>query len=190
MFAFVLLNAFIMLLKWPNMSRTVEQTIDAITYLCTFVFILEAVLKLAALGNAYFRDGWNRFDFAIVIGSLIFIAPIFKRERTLITFIRTIKLFKIIMISKRLKSLRLFYLTITKTMMSLMNVGLLMILVIYIFAIIGVQLFAHVKLNGPMTSLYNFQTVPKALLTLYRIMTRDHWNELMEAVSIKNTITT
>lgn len=39
-----------------------------------------------------------------------------------------------------------------------------------------------------MTDLYNFQNVAKASLTLYRVMTRDHWNELMEAVSIHNTV--
>jgi hypothetical protein len=73
-----------------------------------------------------------------VIGSLIFIAPMFKRERILITFIRTIKLLKIVTISNRFPSFKIFYETIRRTMMSLMNVGLLMILVIYIFAIIGV----------------------------------------------------
>lgn len=69
-----------------------------------------------------------------------------------------------------------------------MNVSFLMFMLIYIFAIIGNQTFATIKLNGPMTSLYNFQTVPKSILTLYRVMTRDHWNELMEAVSVQNSI--
>lgn len=35
-----------------------------------------------------------------------------------------------------------------------------------------------------MNDLYNFQTFPKAYLTLYRVLTRDHWNELMDAVSL------
>jgi len=38
-----------------------------------------------------------------------------------------------------------------------------------------------------MTNHYNFQSVPKACLTLYRVMTRDNWNLLMEAVSVANT---
>ena len=60
-------------------------------------------------------------------------------------------LMKVVTTSKGLKKLKIIYSAITATMLSLMNVGLLMILVIYIFAIIGVQLFALVKLNGPMT---------------------------------------
>jgi hypothetical protein len=186
----VLLNALIMMLKWPSMPSYVQLTVEIVTYFCTMMFILEAVMKLTAFGKAYFRDSWNRFDLAIVIGSLIFIAPANKQERSLITFIRTIKLFKIIMIQKRFQSLKLFYITITRTALSLMNVGLLMVLIIYIFSIIGVQLFAHVKLTEPMTRLYNFQSVSKAFLTLYRVMTRDHWNELLEAVSIQNSIDT
>lgn len=138
MSVFVALNALILMLKWPNMPKSVQSTVDTISYFCTCMFILEAALKLTAYGKAYFRDGWNRFDFIIVIGSLIFIAPMFKRERILITFIRTIKLLKIVTISNRFPSFKIFYETIRRTMMSLMNVGLLMILVIYIFAIIGV----------------------------------------------------
>lgn len=73
-----------------------------------------------------------------------------------LTLLRCIMLMKVVTTSKGLKKLKIIYSAITATMLSLMNVGLLMILVIYIFAIIGVQLFALVKLNGPMTGLYNF----------------------------------
>jgi|694.fasta_scaffold49033_7 hypothetical protein len=69
-------------------------------------------------------------------------------------------------------------------MFSMINVGMLMLLIIYLFAIVGVQLFCTIKINGAMNDLYNFQTFPKAYLTLYRVLTRDHWNELMNAVSL------
>ena len=73
-------------------------------------------------------------------------------------------------------------------MFSMINVGMLMLLILYLFAIVGVQLFGSIKLNGPMNDLYNFQTLPKAFLTLYRVLTRDHWNELMDAISLESSI--
>lgn len=93
---------------------------------------------MIAYGKAYFGEGWNVFDFLIVIGSLIFITPRFRKERVVITFIKTIKLLRVLSMFDKFKKIKIFYAAITKTMMSMFNVGLLMLLIIYIFAIIGV----------------------------------------------------
>ena len=50
-----------------------EQILEAINYFFTFVFTMEAFLKLSAFGCRYFKDNWNRFDFLIVVTSVIFI---------------------------------------------------------------------------------------------------------------------
>lgn len=152
----VLVNALVLFLKWPNMNKRIQLFADTVSYICNFMFVLEAALKLMAYGKNYFLSNWNRFEFAIVVGSMIFISPNFAKERILLTLLRCIMLMKVVTSSNGLQKQKIIYSTITATMLSLMNVGLLMILVIYIFAIIGVQLFALVKLNGPMTELYNF----------------------------------
>jgi len=76
--------------------------------------------------------------------------------RLVLTLLRCIMLMKIVTTSEGLQKLKIIYSAITATVLSLMNVSMLMFLVIYIYAIIGVQLFALVKLNGPMNGLYNF----------------------------------
>jgi len=101
----VLLNALILVFKWPNMHHSVKTSVDVIGYTCTAIFILEAVIKLTAYGKAYFRDSWNVFDLMIVIGSLAFISPNFKKERIVITFIRTIRLLKVLGLLSRFKKL-------------------------------------------------------------------------------------
>jgi hypothetical protein len=58
----------------------------------------------------------------------------------------------------------------------MMNLVMLMLLIIYLFAIIGVYLFADIKINPPMTTLANFQSLPKAYLTMYMALTGDSWN--------------
>lgn len=66
--------------------------------------------------------------------------------------------------------------TIISTLPALMNVGMLMVLIIYMFAIVGVEYFAEVKLNLPLSRLENFQTLPNAFLTLFTVATSDGWN--------------
>lgn len=69
-----------------------------------------------------------------------------------------------------------------------MNVGMLMLLIIYMFAIVGVEFFGDIKLNPPMTQLMNFQTMPKAFLTLFTVATGDGWDMLLQAMSMKKSV--
>jgi hypothetical protein len=45
--------------------------LDYVNYFFTAVFALEAILKLIAFEFSYFKSGWNRFDFIVVITSFI-----------------------------------------------------------------------------------------------------------------------
>jgi hypothetical protein len=72
--------------------------------------------------------------------------------------------------------------TFYNTFSSLVNVGFLMLLIIYVYAVIGVHMFAPVKLNGPMNDRLNFQTVGNAFVALIRVATGEGWNDLMEAL--------
>ena len=74
-------------------------------------------------------------------------------------------------------------------MPALVNVGMLMLLIIYMFAIVGVEYFGDVKLNPPLSRINNFQTLPKAFLTLFVVATGDNWNNLLLAMEKKNMIT-
>ena len=74
-------------------------------------------------------------------------------------------------------------------MSAMVNILMLMMLIIYLFAIIGVYMFADIKLNPPLTDLNNFQSLPKAYLTLYMALARSKWNDIMEALSLEKSIT-
>ena len=71
----IVVNALILTLKWPGMTPKTEFGIEIVNYICTAIFILEAIIKLTATGKNYFRSGWNIFDFTIVIASIIFMTP-------------------------------------------------------------------------------------------------------------------
>lgn len=88
----ILFNTVILVLKWPEMGESVQTFVDVANEICTGVFILEAVLKIIAFGRNYFKDNWNVFDFVIVVGSLAFISPTFKRQKRTVTMIRAFRI--------------------------------------------------------------------------------------------------
>ena len=181
------LNTLILCVKWPNMSEKAIQGVDFINYVCTGIFIVEALIKIIAIGLHYFKDGWNIFDFIIVVGSLAFISPTNKKQKNAITMIRAFRVGRVLKLFSKLKQLQGIFQTVLGTLAALMNVGMLMLLIIYMFAIVGVEFFGDIKLNPPMTKLMNFQTMPKAFLTLFTVATGDGWDLLLQAISMKKS---
>lgn len=44
--------------------------LDFTNYIFSAIFGVEALLKLIAYGNTYFNNGWNKFDFFVVVASV------------------------------------------------------------------------------------------------------------------------
>lgn len=103
----------------------------------------------------------------------------------MVRIFRCARAFKLFIKTKQLRSI---FNTFLASLPGLANVGLLMLLIIYMFAIVGVQFFAQLKLNPPLTRLQNFQSVPKAFLALFVVVTGDNWNNLWVAMTMKNTV--
>ena len=83
------------------------------------------------------------------------------------TIIRTFRIARIFRLIKRAKSLKLVFDTFILTLPALANVGSLLLLLIYLYAVLGVQLFSNIKRNGYLSDNVNFETFPKAFLTLF-----------------------
>lgn len=62
---------------------------------------------------------------------------------------------------------------------ALINVGSLLFLFLYIYAVLGMNLFASVKLQSNLNERANFQSFGLSLLTLFRASTGENWNYLM-----------
>lgn len=90
-------------------------------------------------------------------------------------------------IFKRNKSLKIIFQTFIATLPALANVGSLMLLFLYMYSILGVFLFAHVKLSEPLDKVVNFQSIGYSLMTLFRIATGEKWNEIVHALIRQNS---
>ena len=148
----------------------------------SIVFTLEAAFKLIALGRTYFEDGWNIFDFSVVIGTWIAFALqtiLGLNIGSQTTVIRTFRICRVFRLVKKAKSLNTIFSAFIVTIPSLANIGGLLILLIYLDAILGVFLFAPVKLQDTLNVHANFQDFGTAFLTLIRMATGEAWNELL-----------
>jgi len=157
--AVILLNTMLLAVKYPGMSERTNDITEKINYFFTFFFCIEAIIKLFAFGKRYFRELWNIFDFSIVISSIVFIVleEVLAMNLSGTTqVIRSIRIGRIFRLFKKMKQLHIIFLTFINTFSSLINVGGLMFLIIYIYAVIGIKFFADVKVQSPMHERLNF----------------------------------
>ena len=137
------------------------------------VFIIEATLKLTAHSPRpwnYFKDGWNVFDFAVVVLCLL---PMDSQFAVVLRLGRTLRLLRLV---SALPKLQLLVGALIKSFSSMGYVGLLLGIMFYIYAITGVHLFGgHDK--------EHFGNLSQAFLTLFQTITLDDWKFLFASAS-------
>ena len=132
---------------------------------------VEIALRLLAHAprvDRFFRDGWNVFDFLIVALSLLPTAGSFATVARLARLLRALRLVS------ALPELRLIVATMLRSIPSLANVIVLLGLILYVYAVLGVHLFAAADPA-------HWGTLARAGLTLFEILTLEGWVDLMDA---------
>jgi len=176
----IILNTLALAMKWYRLD--VGDELEIINFVFAGIFTLEAIIKIAAYGKYYFRDGWNLFDFSIVIGTLIGVVltvSVGLDVGTTTSLIRAFRIGRILRLIRSAKSLRMIFNTFILTLPALANIGGLLILLLYIYAVLGINLFAKVKLQDNLNSQANFQSFGSAFMILVRASTGEGWNLLM-----------
>lgn len=137
--------------------------------LILLAFIIEALLKIGAVVprlRLYFGDGWNLFDFTIVLLSLL------PTTGEMAMVARLVRLMRVLRLISAIPEMRLIVSTLMRSIPSMGHVMLLMSIIFYIFAIIGFHLF-HV--HDP----EHWGTLGTAALTLFRVVTLEDWTDVM-----------
>ncbi|MEM1213329.1 MAG: ion transporter [Planctomycetota bacterium] len=136
-----------------------------------WVFVAEALLKMAAHGRRwyrYFYDPWNIFDFSIVV---ICFLPLQAEYAAVLRLARVLRALRLV---SAVPKLQLLVGSLLKSLPSMMYVGVLLALMFYIYAVLGVFLF---RSNDPV----HFLNLEKALLSLFRVVTLEDWTDVMYA---------
>lgn len=188
----ILLNTLILAISWYDEPHSVSLTMEILNGFFTVVFTIECVIKILGLGKLYFKESWNIFDFVIVLGTIvIFFISRFQNlgignQTTVLRAFRVGRMFRLL---KRNKSLNIIFETFIVTLPALANVGCLLLLFLYIYSILGMNLFSTIKHSYELDSYANFENVPNAMLTLVRISTGENWHNILLGIINEKGIT-
>ncbi|XP_048028208.1 calcium channel, voltage-dependent, L type, alpha 1D subunit, a isoform X14 [Megalobrama amblycephala] len=189
MFVLILLNTICLAVQHYGQSELFNYVMDILNMVFTAVFTVEMVLKLIAFKpRHYFTDAWNTFDALIVVGSVVDIAitEVNNTEdsaRISITFFRLFRVMRLVKLLSRGEGIRTLLWTFIKSFQALPYVALLIAMLFFIYAVIGMQMFGKVAMvdHTQINRNNNFQTFPQAVLLLFRCATGEAWQEIMLA---------
>jgi len=150
-------------------------------------------VKLYALRWAYFgsrnifgewgANQWNLFDLLIVFGTDAgMLTKLISGEDgigSLGLVVRACRIGRVLRLMQSAPGMRQLFDTLVQTLPGLCNVGGLLLLICFIYAAVGVQLFSRVGYNGALDPHCNFRTFQGALFSLLRFSTGENFNGYM-----------
>nr|XP_054299563.1 voltage-dependent L-type calcium channel subunit alpha-1C isoform X6 [Pongo pygmaeus] len=154
-----------------------------------FLIVIGSIIDvILSETNHYFCDAWNTFDALIVVGSIVDIAitevnNAEENSRISITFFRLFRVMRLVKLLSRGEGIRTLLWTFIKSFQALPYVALLIVMLFFIYAVIGMQVFGKIALNDTteINRNNNFQTFPQAVLLLFRCATGEAWQDIMLA---------
>ncbi|XP_069924223.1 voltage-dependent N-type calcium channel subunit alpha-1B isoform X3 [Oryctolagus cuniculus] len=181
--AMIALNTVVLMMKFYDAPYEYELMLKCLNIVFTSMFSMECVLKIIAFGVLnYFRDAWNVFDFVTVLGSItdILVTEIANNFINL-SFLRLFRAARLIKLLRQGYTIRILLWTFVQSFKALPYVCLLIAMLFFIYAIIGMQVFGNIALDDD-TSINrhnNFRTFLQALMLLFRSATGEAWHEIM-----------
>uniref|UniRef100_A0A7M4FBN8 Calcium voltage-gated channel subunit alpha1 H n=1 Tax=Crocodylus porosus TaxID=8502 RepID=A0A7M4FBN8_CROPO len=171
-------NVITMSMEHYNQPKSLDEALKYCNYVFTIVFVFEAVLKLVAFGfRRFFKDRWNQLDLAIVLLSIMGITlEEIEMNAALPINPTIIRIMRVLRIARG-KS------CVFQSLVG--NLGLLFMLLFFIYAALGVELFGKLDCSedNPCEGLSRHATFTNfgmAFLTLFRVSTGDNWNGIMK----------
>ncbi len=151
------------------MTPALEATFNTAHRVVLGLFIIEAFIKIIALSPKplnYFKDGWNIFDFSLIVLSLLPISSEFAMLG------RVFRLLRVLRLVNAFPELRLIVETLVRSIPSMLHITMLMSLLFFIYAVLGFHLFHE---HDPT----HWRNLAYSLLTLFRIVTLEDWTDVM-----------
>ncbi|OWK63550.1 Voltage-dependent L-type calcium channel subunit alpha-1D [Lonchura striata] len=161
MFVLIMLNTLCLAMQHYGQSKLFNDAMDIMNMVFTGVFTVEMVLKLIAFKPKNSEDS----------------------ARISITFFRLFRVMRLVKLLSRGEGIRTLLWTFIKSFQALPYVALLIAMLFFIYAVIGMQVFGKVAMrdNNQINRNNNFQTFPQAVLLLFRCATGEAWQEIMLA---------
>uniref|UniRef100_A0A8C4ISY7 Calcium channel, voltage-dependent, T type, alpha 1H subunit a n=1 Tax=Dicentrarchus labrax TaxID=13489 RepID=A0A8C4ISY7_DICLA len=197
----ICINVFTMSIEHYNQPQYLEEVLKYCNYVFTCIFVIEAILKLAAFGiHRFFKDRWNQLDIAIVALSIMGItleelkmSAALPINPTIIRIMRVLRIARVLKLLKMATGMRALLDTVMQALPQVntqceirkSDFVLFMIFLFYEYGLNMKVLFGIDKCNdsNPCEGLSRhatFENFGMAFLTLFRVSTGDNWNGIMK----------
>ena len=162
----IIYNSIILgLMTYPVLMAKFGAFLHYTNFACVIIFTIEMAIKLYVYGKFFFKDGWNNFDFILVAISWVPTGGVFSSFRAF----RVLRALRALRLITRLSKLRLIVQAIIESVPNVAWASVLLMLIFYIFAIMGVSLFGTAFPEW-------FGSLGKAMYTLFQVMTLESWS--------------
>ncbi|XP_072765466.1 voltage-dependent calcium channel type A subunit alpha-1 isoform X5 [Anoplolepis gracilipes] len=179
----IVLNTVLLMMKYHQQPDSLKNTLKYMNMCFTGMFTVECILKIAAYGvKNFFKDAWNTFDFITVIGSIVDALVIEFGENFInVGFLRLFRAARLIKLLRQGYTIRILLWTFVQSFKALPYVCLLIAMLFFIYAIIGMQVFGNIALDPDtaITKHNNFQSFIQGLMLLFRCATGEAWPNIM-----------
>ena len=154
---------------YPYIQQNFGGRVESLHQLVIWIFAIEILMKIGAHGSKpweFFTDPWNVFDFTVV--GVCFL----PFDSNFVAVLRLTRLLRVLRLVTVLPKLRLLVGALLKSIPSIGYVALLLVLLFYIYAVMGTFLFAK---NDPV----RFGSLHESMLTLFAVSTLEGWTDAM-----------
>jgi hypothetical protein len=177
----ILVNTVFLCIEYKGQSAEMERILEIANISFVIIFTLEMLFKIISYGFKYYwHVNWNKFDFIIVIMSLIAIdETLLENLNFNITALRIIRVSRLLRMVKTSKSLRQLLKTLYMSLGNILQTASLLCLILFTFTVAGMNLFSNIDHGEFINKNANFGSFYLAFSTLWRACTGESWNGLM-----------
>lgn len=172
----IFLNMIAMCSESYGQSERTDSILMVINIIFISVFTAECLMKLIALNWRFFKIPWNIFDLFIVVLSILgmvfenFMKHVLTFSPTILRVVRVVRVGRVLRLVKGARGIRTLLFALAISMPALVNIGLLLFLVIFIYGIFGMNFFMYVKYDAGINELFNFETIYRSMITLFPLV--------------------
>ena len=179
----VVCNLVLFTLYWNRMSPVLKEVLKYVGYIFLTAFTTEASMKMIVLRRAYFKDNWNLFSLTILcitLSSTVLTALKIVNFGKSTAGIRSLRVFRLLRMIRKAKNLRIIFTILITTLPAILNIGAFLLLFMFVYSILGMNLFGYIRLQDGISSKANFSSFGLSFITLLRASTGEDWSRLMK----------
>lgn len=159
----IIINAITLGLETsPTVMNSAGHVLHLMDRIALAIFVVEIVLKLFALDWRFFKDGWNVFDFLVVVIALV-------PQAGPLSVLRSLRVLRALRLINRMPQLKRIVSAMIQAIPGITSIACLMVIIFYVGAVMATVLFGEEFPEW-------FGSVGRSLYSLFQIMTLESWS--------------